>query len=97
MIVEFIVRCVSEGYCTELIKDGQVMDRTALASEQDVVAWVDAYQDLVDQNLYVRLQSDGEWPLPELLTLATTLAGLGVTVGLRLNSSVCRIPAEQLQ
>ena len=95
--VELVVIAIGDDYHTILKKDGVVVERKRLATEQQVMAWTSAIMGLVGQNLYVRLSSASGRRQCELLRLATRLSMQGTTVGLDKPPSDCRFPIERIQ
>ena len=95
--IELIIRIIRDDYAVVLMKDGRVIDRKTLATQQHVVTWIDAFERVAGQNLYVRLQSKESHHQSLLLDLARQLSRHGVTVGLDKYFPVCRFSLGHLQ
>jgi len=95
--VELVILVIGDDYHTILKKDGVVVERKCLATEQQVMACTSAIMELVGQNLYVRLRSAASRRRCELLHLATRLSRQGMTVGLDRHPSDCRFLTERIQ
>jgi len=95
--VELIIILTATGYRIVLKRDGVVMERKVFDTEEQVLSWANAIMDLVGENLYIKLFSNGGHSCHELLELASILSRQGILVGVNNLRFICRLPNTHLE